>query len=181
MNIEECSSSFFEQNGRFLLKNCLQLNCEQYKGDGFMGTNHRLLDEQLCFAIYNAQRNFTKYYRKALSPFHLTYPQYIVLLSLWEQDAQSVMELGAHLDLDSGTLTPLLKRMEQDGLVLRNRNQSDERVVVISLTEKGSRLEEAVIGEVDACIQQLFSEQEGQTNLLADMKRLNETLKSHLI
>ncbi|WP_088809317.1 MULTISPECIES: MarR family winged helix-turn-helix transcriptional regulator [Listeria] len=146
-----------------------------------METNHRLLDEQLCFAIYNVQRNFTKYYRKALSPFQLTYPQYIVLLALWEQDAQSVMELGAQLDLDSGTLTPLLKRMEQDGLVLRNRKQSDERVVIISLTEKGSQLEGAVIGAVNACIQQLFSGQVGHTNLLADVKNLNETLKSYLI
>ncbi|EIA18894.1 MarR family winged helix-turn-helix transcriptional regulator [Listeria fleischmannii] len=146
-----------------------------------MGTNHRLLDEQLCFSIYSAQRSFTKYYRKALTPFRLTYPQYIVLLSLWERDGQRVMELGEHLDLDSGTLTPLLKRMEQDGLVIRKRKRTDERVVLVSLTEKAIQLEEVVISEVNTCIQQLFSGVEGDTNLLAEMKRLNETLKNHLI
>ncbi|KMT58417.1 hypothetical protein X560_2243 [Listeria fleischmannii 1991] len=91
------------------------------------------------------------------------------------------MELGEHLDLDSGTLTPLLKRMEQDGLVIRKRKRTDERVVLISLTEKAIQLEEAVISEVNTCIQQLFSDVEGDTNLLAEMKRLNEILKNHLI
>lgn len=99
------------------------------------------LDQQLCFALYSASRAFTRAYGPLLEPLGLTYPQYLVMLALWEQDEQSVSELGEHLSLDSGTLTPLLKRMEGAGLVRRARSSGDERVVVVRLSDAGKRLE----------------------------------------
>jgi DNA-binding MarR family transcriptional regulator len=95
------------------------------------------LDEQLCFALYNAQRAVTRAYAPLLEPLGLTYPQYLVLLVLWERDGLPVKQLGERLALDSGTLTPLLKRLEQQGLVERRRGQLDERVVHIHLTPRG--------------------------------------------
>ncbi len=106
-----------------------------------MTTNPLHLDQQLCFALYSASRAFTRAYGPLLEPLGLTYPQYLVMLALWEQDEQSVSELGEHLSLDSGTLTPLLKRMESAGLVRRARSSGDERVVMVRLSEAGKRLE----------------------------------------
>jgi DNA-binding MarR family transcriptional regulator len=99
------------------------------------------LDEQLCFALYAASRAFTRAYAPLLGPLGVTYPQYLVLLVLWDGDDVSVSELGSQLGLDSGTLTPLLKRMEESGLVTRARNREDERVVLVSLTKAGRALE----------------------------------------
>jgi MarR family transcriptional regulator, organic hydroperoxide resistance regulator len=101
-----------------------------------------LLDEQLCFALYAASRRMTAAYRPLLEALDLTYPQYLVMLVLWERDALTVRELGARLQLDSGTLTPLLKRLEQAGLLGRRRRQSDEREVEITLTHAGHTLHE---------------------------------------
>ncbi len=95
------------------------------------------LDDQLCFALYSASLAMNKAYREALKPLGITYPQYLVLLVLWENDQRSVSEIGEQLFLDSATLTPLLKRMEQAGWVSRDRSPSDERVVIVSLTEAG--------------------------------------------
>lgn len=100
------------------------------------------LDAQLCFALYSASRAFTRAYGPLLEPLGLTYPQYIVMLVLWEKDDLSVSELGDRLALDSGTLTPLLKRLEDAGLVERRRDPSDERVVRVRLTRAGAKLEE---------------------------------------
>lgn len=99
------------------------------------------LDEQLCFALYAASRAFTRAYAPLLEPLGLTYPQYVVLLVLWETDGLSVGELGERLGLDSGTLTPLLKRLEAAGIVTRTRDPGDERVVRVALTPDGKRLE----------------------------------------
>ena len=99
-----------------------------------------LLDEQLCFALYNASRALTRVYAPLLEPLGLTYPQYLVLLVLWERDALPVKQIGERLALDSGTLTPLLKRLEQQGLVERRRGEDDERVVRIHLTAAGRAL-----------------------------------------
>ena len=104
--------------------------------------NKLLLENQLCFSIYACSREITKLYRPILDKFGLTYPQYLVLLSLWEQDSQSVKELGDTLFLDSGTLTPMLKRMESTGLIVRKRDSNDERKVFISLTEDGKNLKD---------------------------------------
>lgn len=98
------------------------------------------LDDQLCFALYNASRALTRAYAPLLEPLGLTYPQYLVLLVLWDGDGLAVKELGERLKLDSGTLTPLLKRLEQQGLVVRRRGEDDERVVRIELTATGRAL-----------------------------------------
>ena len=99
-----------------------------------------LLDNQLCFALYSASLAMTKLYKPLLDELGLTYPQYLALLVLWERDGVTVSELGERLSLDSGTLTPLLKRMEAAGLVARLRDAADERRVLIRLTAAGRRL-----------------------------------------
>jgi DNA-binding MarR family transcriptional regulator len=110
------------------------------------------LDEQLCFALYDAQRAVTRLYQPLLSELGLTYPQYLVMLVLWADDAPvSVGELGARLHLDSGTLTPLLKRLEQQGVVERRRDPADERRVLISLTDDGAALREPA-ADVPRCL-----------------------------
>jgi DNA-binding MarR family transcriptional regulator len=98
------------------------------------------LDEQLCFPLYAATRLVTQAYRPHLEPLGLTYAQYLVLLVLWERDGQTVSELGERLLLDSGTLTPVLKRLERAGLLRRMRRRSDERVVENRLTAAARRL-----------------------------------------
>ena len=98
------------------------------------------IDNQLCFALYSASLSMTKLYKPLLDPLGLTYPQYLALLVLWESDAISVGALGERLFLDSGTLTPLLKRLEAAGLVQRERAADDERRVIVSLTDAGRDL-----------------------------------------
>ena len=100
------------------------------------------LDNQLCFAFYTCSREMMKLYRPLLSPLGLTYTQYITLLSLWEQDGVTVKELGSKLFLDSGTLTPLLKKLENMNLITRKRDKADERNVLITLTDRGRELQE---------------------------------------
>ena len=108
-----------------------------------MSKDERLrLDSQLCFSIYACSREIIGLYRPLLEDMGLTYPQYLVMLVLWEHTECSVKELGQLLYLDSGTLTPMLKRMEANDLVRRFRSQKDERVVLVSLTEKGASLKE---------------------------------------
>jgi len=98
------------------------------------------LDEQICFALYSASRALTARYRELLAPLGVTYPQYLVLLVLWETGAITVSALGTRLLLDSGTLSPLLQRLEKAGLIDRTRRSDDERSVQISLTMAGSAL-----------------------------------------
>ncbi|HWJ76787.1 MAG TPA: MarR family transcriptional regulator [Niallia sp.] len=100
------------------------------------------LENQLCFLLYASSRELTKKYKILLEELEVTYPQYLALLLLWEHKSLSVKEMGEHLYLDSGTLTPMLKRMEQQGLILRQRSLTDERSVVISLTDKGTSLKQ---------------------------------------
>ena len=100
------------------------------------------LDDQLCFALYAASRAVTARYRPMLEAIGLTYPQYLVMMLLWEQDNQTVGQLGARLALDSGTLSPLLKRLTAAGLVTRHRRVEDERSVSIALTDAGRALRE---------------------------------------
>lgn len=95
------------------------------------------LDQQLCFAVYSAAHAFNRAYKPLLDSLGLTYPQYLVMLVLWERNGQTVKELGVRLNLDSGTLSPLLKRLEKLGMITRTRDENDERQVVITLTEKG--------------------------------------------
>ncbi len=101
------------------------------------------LDNQLCFPLYAASRAMTKAYQPLLEPFDLTYPQYLTMLAVWASpDAQTVGELGERLRLDSGTLTPLLKRLETRGLVERHRDPADERRVLVSATADGDVLQD---------------------------------------
>lgn len=98
------------------------------------------LDNQLCFTLYSASLAMNKVYRKLLAPLGLTYPQYLVMLVLWEGDELTVSEIGERLFLDSATLTPLLKRLEASGLLSRTRSAADERQVVIALSRSGKTL-----------------------------------------
>ncbi|TCL76033.1 MarR family transcriptional regulator [Rhizobium sp. BK251] len=104
------------------------------------------LERQLCFAVYATAHAFTRTYKPILDRLGLTYPQYLVMLVLWERSELSVKAIGEQLDLDSGTLSPLLKRLEQNGLINRRRDVEDERQVIVSLTAKGEDLK----GELDS-------------------------------
>ncbi|MGV2904091.1 MarR family winged helix-turn-helix transcriptional regulator, partial [Microbacterium sp. AGC62] len=94
-------------------------------------------DEMVCFSLYSASRATTQAYRTLLAPWGLTYPQYLVLAALWLEGEQTISSLGAVMRLDSGTLSPLVRRLEQAGLVTRVRGEADERVVTVQLTERG--------------------------------------------
>ena len=100
-----------------------------------------LLENQLCFRLYTAARLITQEYHPLLSAYGLTYPQYLVLLVLWEQDAQPVNDIAKRLYLETNTVTPLLQRMEKEGIVERRRGETDARQMIISLTRKGRELQ----------------------------------------
>ncbi|MEH7482391.1 MarR family transcriptional regulator [Neobacillus drentensis] len=138
-----------------------------------MENNQLKLENQICFKIYSAEREITKLYRNLLEELDVTYPQYLVLLVLWEEKSATVKELGQKLFLDSGTLSPMLKRMEGNNLIERRRSIEDERTVIISLTKKGEDLKDKA-----QCIPSKLLE-----NLSLDMKELknlNQTLSTIL-
>lgn len=138
------------------------------------------LDNQLCFALYSASLAMTKLYQPLLAQLGLTYPQYLVMLVLWELDDLPVTEIGQRLNLDSGTLTPLLKRLEQQGLLLRTRDAQDERRVRVRLSVQGQALKEQAL-DIPACILQATqcSLQEVQA-LTAQVQALRTTLQTAL-
>ncbi|TZG37594.1 MarR family transcriptional regulator [Agrobacterium sp. B1(2019)] len=115
------------------------------------------LDQQICFALYGAAHAFTRAYKPLLDPIGLTYPQYLVMMALWEKETSTVKALGEMLGLDSGTLSPLLKRLEHAGLITRKRGTVDERQVLVALTPKGADLKKegvkimAAIGGATGC------------------------------
>lgn len=113
------------------------------------------LENQLCFPLYASAKEVVRLYKPFLDEIGLTYTQYIAMLALWERDGLSVKELGEQLYLDSGTLTPLLKKMESQGLVKRSRNARDERSVTITLSEQGKALRERAVSipeRLGACL-----------------------------
>ncbi|MCL6713173.1 MarR family transcriptional regulator [Pseudoxanthomonas sp. z9] len=114
--------------------------------------NPLALDNQLCFALYSAQLALNKVYRQLLGKLGLTYPQYLVMLVLWEGDGLTVSQIGERLFLDSATLTPLLKRLEAGGLIIRERAREDERQVIISLTARGRALKQKARGIPEALL-----------------------------
>lgn len=133
------------------------------------------LDNQLCFALYSATNSITRLYRSLLDDYDLTYPQYLVLLVLWEKDDIAIKEVMKRLNLDSGTLSPIIKRLQNAGLVEKVRNDSDERVVRLLLTDKSRNLE-PMIAEVQnqvACQTQLSS-----TDFFELLDRLNQLAKT---
>lgn len=137
------------------------------------------LDDQLCFALYSASRAVTAAYRPLLSELNLTYPQYLVLLVLWEEGRANVGRLSERLHLDSGTLSPLLKRLESIGYISRERSADDERRVEIVLTTAGNRLQHKA-----ACIpERLMTSAEMSPDELVALRdavlRLSEAVLSH--
>ncbi|WP_274653886.1 MarR family winged helix-turn-helix transcriptional regulator [Paenibacillus humicola] len=123
----------------------------------------------LCFSLYACSRAISRMYRPLLENMGITYPQYLVLMVLWEHGESTVKELGEALDLDSGTLTPLLKRMEANKLIVRERSKEDERVVVVKLAETGAALKE----EAD-CIPMSLLTASGMTT--EEIVRLTESI-----
>ncbi|HEX9228608.1 MAG TPA: MarR family transcriptional regulator, partial [Arthrobacter sp.] len=132
-------------------------------------TNAPRLDKQLCFAMYSASRAATAAYRPILDELGLTYPQYLVMLVLWEDAPRSVRELGEELGLDSGTLSPLLKRLETLGFVERRRSAADERRVEVFLTDPGAALSTRA-----SAIPQRLADAAGLSP--AELEQLRETL-----
>lgn len=134
------------------------------------------LDEQLCFAVYSTMLGLNKVYRQLLKELGLTYPQYLVMLVLWEGDGLTVSAIGDRLFLDSPTLTPLLKRLEALGLVSRLRSASDERQVIVSLTPAGRRLQ-AKAKEVPSCVAAAMECTPGQIDALREqLQRMRSSL-----
>jgi DNA-binding MarR family transcriptional regulator len=103
------------------------------------------LDQQLCFSLYGAAQRIQRLYRPLLDALGLTYPQYLAMLALWEKSPRTVGEMGDALDLDSSTLTPLLKRLQAGGLIARDRDPKDERRVIVTLTDKGLALRDQAL------------------------------------
>ena len=134
------------------------------------------LDLQLCFALYTASNLMTRVYRPLLEPLGLTYPQYLAMMALWETSPQSVGDLGRRLNLDSGTLTPLFKRLESVGYVARRRDPEDERRVLIDLTEAGRALHDRAAQVPMAVLCQLPMSPEEAFQLKETLGRLAEGL-----
>ncbi|MFZ2966104.1 MAG: MarR family transcriptional regulator [Leuconostoc falkenbergense] len=132
------------------------------------------LNDHLCFSIYTTSRAIQRMYRPLLDDLNLTYPQYLTLVALWENGPQTVSQLGNKLDLDSGTLTPMLKRMEKATLIVRHRDVMDERVVLVELTEKGKRMQ--VDSEI---IPQTLLEKSGLDS--DEWHTLNKTMKKLMV
>lgn len=135
-----------------------------------------LLEEQLCFALYAASRAMTRAYQSFLAPLGLTYPQYLALLVLWEKDGQTVKAIGDRLDLDSGTLTPLLKRLETAGHVVRKRSPEDERRLVVRLTPAGQALRPAAAAMRRAMLDRFRSALSEAAELRDRLQRLTISL-----
>ena len=123
------------------------------------------LENQLCFPLYACARMVTGLYTPFFKPLGITYTQYIVFLALWEKDDVPVSDLCSRLYLDSGTLTPLLKKMEQEGYITRSRSKDDERSVLISLTEEGRALEEKAV-QIPKCISTCINLSEAEAHQL---------------
>ena len=138
-----------------------------------------LLDNQLCYALYAAAHRMTKSYRPLLERLGLTYPQYLVLLVLWEQDGVTVSEIGRRLRLDSGTLTPVLKRLESAGFLVRTRRQSDEREVEIALTPEGAALRADAVSVRESVMCQLELSEPEIRALRKDLGTLIERLSAN--
>ncbi|MCM3575312.1 MarR family transcriptional regulator [Mesobacillus subterraneus] len=137
------------------------------------------LENQLCFAVYDAGSQFTKLYTKALDDFGLTYPQYLALLALWEKDGLTLKELGERLNLGTGTLTPMIKRMEANGWVKRERSSEDERKVSITLLPKAIEQKEKIVQKIAAELKLCNIEYEEYEQLMKQLSVLRGKLNSY--
>ena len=135
------------------------------------------LSNQICFPIYSASRLITKAYKPYLDEMGLTYPQYLVLMVLWENDALSVNQITEKLLLNTNTLSPLLQRMEKMGLLQRNRSSKDERSVIVQLTEKGMNLKTQAKPIPEKLIKILLTENIKVSDVLQLKEMLNEWIK----
>lgn len=137
------------------------------------------LANQVCFSAYNVSRLFAQFYEKELKSFGLTYSQYLVLLSLWEENPQTLHSIGHKLDLLSNTLTPLLKRLEQSGWVTRQKSDQDKRQLVVSLTQKGKEQKQPIYDAISKCVSEDMNlELYKQTKDIMD--QLETTLRKQL-
>lgn len=136
------------------------------------------LDNQLCFAIYSAGLAFNRLYKPLLDAMNLTYPQYLVMMALWQQDGQLVGELADRLFLESSTLTPLLKRLESAGYVTRQRNPNDERQVQIRLTETGRGLQQQAMACPTTVLQASGRSMEELMRMKDDAVRLRDSFNA---
>jgi len=148
--------------------------------------NPLALEQQVCFALAVAARNVIAVYRPLLEPMGLTHPQYLVMLALWQHEPLSVRELGRLLQLDPGTLSPLLKRLEASGYVRRERSEHDERVLAVTLTEAGRRLRRraekippAVVDMLGMEIEELQALREQLTGVIEVAQRALEEGRPH--
>ncbi|WP_093194095.1 MarR family winged helix-turn-helix transcriptional regulator [Salimicrobium halophilum] len=139
-----------------------------------MAEDKMKLENQICFSLYATTREMTKLYRPLLADLNITYPQYLVLLALWETSPLSVKELGERLYLDSGTLTPMLKRMEKENLIERYRSKEDERRVLVGLTEEGRKAEEKAACIPDLLLDNIDMNEEEILNLKHTLNRMLE-------
>ncbi|MEL0635575.1 MULTISPECIES: MarR family winged helix-turn-helix transcriptional regulator [Marinomonas] len=137
------------------------------------------LNELLCFSLYSTSLAMNKLYRKLLKPLGITYPQYLVLIVLWQHRSCSVSTIGEQLYLDSATLTPLLKRMEVAGFVTRHRAQEDERHVIIELTEQGEALETKVEGIIQQAVCAVDLSLDELSNTKVAIEALRQSLLTH--
>ena len=145
-------------------------------GQTMIPDEEKRLERQLCFAVYSAAHAFNRAYKPILDRVGLTYPQYLVMLVLWEKGCLSVKTIGEKLDLDSGTLSPLLKRLEQAGLISRARDPKDERQVIISLTENGTGMKCQVSAIMDAIGQATGCDATEMANLRDRLQQLKVNL-----
>lgn len=137
------------------------------------------LANQLCFSAYNINRRFAQFYEKQLKAFGLTYSQYLVLLTLWEENPQTLHSIGEQLDLSSNTLTPLLKRLEQSEWVIREQSQQDKRQLIISLSQKGHDQKEAIYETISKCVTQDLNV-EAYQQMKSAMDQLEAVLKEQI-
>ncbi len=135
------------------------------------------LENQLCFLLYAASKELVKQYKPMLDALDLTYTQYIAMLVLWEHEAVSVKDLGGYLQLDSGTLTPLLKRLEHKGYVKRSRSAADERMLTLSITAAGAALKEKALSIPGRIAQCLPISQEDALSLYGLLKKINGAMQ----
>ena len=139
------------------------------------------LDNQICFRLYTASRLITQAYTPILTALGITYPQYLVLMVLWEKDNQPVNDIAHRLLLETNTITPLLQRMEKLGIVSRKKGEQDKRQQIVSLTKKGKKLEEEAFAQVPSGMNEQLSacplKQEDYQHLALELDSMIETLK----
>ena len=140
--------------------------------------NHLTLNKQLCFALYETTNEFTRLYSHTLKPFGLTYPQYLVLLCLWEQDGIPMKELGKKLNMGIGTLNPIISRLQQNEWLIKERSNNDERIVLISLQQKAHEEKEKIFNHITAKIEECGLEIEEYKVLMKYVSKLNTKLKN---